>query len=68
MATVIGSSSSPSLQPQAANLPGEDRLWINLRKQAKYVVIGGTLCWYFQTALHWRDVLDTGRTEARFGR
>lgn len=65
MATVVESSPSPPpSQPQA----GEDRLWINLRKQAKYVVIGASLCWYFQTGLHWRDVLDAGRSEARFGR
>lgn len=34
----------------------QQRLWVNLVKQGKFILLGSLLVWYFQTDLKLKDV------------
>lgn len=47
-----GKAKTPTVDPDAASSP-----LVNLRKQIKYVILGGVFSWYWQVPLHLSDVL-----------
>ncbi|PWN42094.1 hypothetical protein IE81DRAFT_323922 [Ceraceosorus guamensis] len=51
---------SQALPEGGASSSAGSKLYINLRKQVKYLLIGGAGVWYWQTYSHWSDCWNGG--------
>jgi len=57
----VSPGSNAAIQVNGTNDEGPTSPYVNLRKQAKYVLIGGFGVWYWQVHLHIQDALQSSQ-------